>query len=739
MSEARSDAPASADATNKRQRAQLLASRRAAASQRQFLEVVTAEEASRRFAAAVRLEPVGVEAVPLAAALGRVLAQDLVAPVDVPGFDRANVDGFAVRAEDTAGASPAVPVRLCLTEDLLTPGVVPRVPVGAGQASLIATGGMLPRGADAVVLIEDTELAVAPAADAVDAAPGAAGALADGDAGEPSDAVDAVCIHRPIAPGAFIAFAGTDIGRGETVLRAGQRLGSREIGVIAALGLAEVAVNRRPRVAIISTGDEILAPGMPPRAGGVYDSNGAILAAAVEELGCEPIRLGAVGDDREALEGVLASALEYDAVLLSGGTSKGAGDLSYEVIARLTDPGIVVHGVAIKPGKPLCLAATAGKAVVILPGFPTSAIFTFHRFVAPVLARLVGAAGGAGLLPSSPPDASGVPGEGTAFAPGRQEPLQPSAAATGSGEPTAGADGASVSATLATRADSERGRTEFLLVGLMPGAQGLAAYPTGKGSGAVTAFSHADGFIIIPAQTEVVAAGTPVRVQLITERLQPADLVTIGSHCVGLDYLLGRLQRAGFTTKSLHVGSQGGLSAVRRGECDLAGCHLLHPQTGRYNQDYLGPGMTLVTGYRRLQGLVFRLDDPRFGACRDASEAVARALADADCVMINRNLGSGTRILIDDLLGSARPAGYAIQSKSHNAVASAVANRRADWGVAIDTVARLYGLGFLPLREEHYDLVLPQDRMQRPAVAHLLGLLAEAHTRDDLRVLGFRL
>ena len=654
--------------------ARSMADKRNAARQRQFLDVATAEDAARRFQAALRLTPIGVEALPLAALLGRMLGEDVVAPVDVPGFDRANVDGFAVRADDTAGATDTVPAVLQLTGEVLTPGVAPNLTVQSGQATLIATGGMLPRGADAVVLVEDTDL--------LDDAPHGACA-------------QAVSIRYPIASGAFVSFAGTDIGRGETVLRAGQLLSSREIGVLAALGLAEVPVYRRPRVAVISTGDEIVAPGEPLSTGGVYDSNGAIIAAAVEELGCEPVRLGAVADEGPALADMLDRALDCDAVILSGGTSKGAGDLSYEVVSGLTDPGIVVHGVAIKPGKPLCLAATGGKPVVILPGFPTSAIFTFHQFVAPVLSRIAG---------------------------------------------RSGADNRhSVGATLAMRTNSERGRTEFLLVGLMPTDEGLAAYPSGKGSGAVTAFSQADGYVVIPAQTERLAAGTPVQVHLIAERLEPADLITIGSHCVGLDYLLGRLQAEGYSTKSLHVGSQGGLAAARRGECDLGGIHLMHPDTGVYNQDYLTDTLQLVTGYRRMQGVVFRPDDARFSGRETARDAVVAALTDSDCVMVNRNSGSGTRILIDGLLGDSRPTGYAIQTKSHNAVASAVAQGRADGGLAIDTVARLYGLGFLPLQEEHYDFVVPRSRMQRPAVRRLLEMLAEDETRAGLSELGFRL
>ncbi|MFZ0468261.1 MAG: molybdopterin biosynthesis protein [Thiogranum sp.] len=649
--------------------ANTLMARRTAASQSQFLNVTTAEEALQRFRAALQPVPLGIERVPLPQALGRVVAENIESPVDVPGFDRANVDGFALRAQDTVGAREDAPRLLQLTDEVLTPGHAPAVTVTEGHATVIATGGMVPRGADAVVLVENTELVE-------------------------QEGLQAVQVSKAVPAGSFITFAGTDIGRGETVLRAGQLLTSREIGLLAAVSLADVPVYRRPRVAVISTGDELVQPGDPPRTGGVYDSNGAIVAAAVEELGCEAVRLGAVPDVWEAQRDILAKGLECDAVILSGGTSKGAGDLSYEVVGGLSDPGVVVHGVAIKPGKPLCLAVTDRKPVVILPGFPTSAIFTFHQFVAPMLRLL-----------------AGMPEE-------THEQVQ---------------------AELPMRVSSERGRTEFLMVGLLRTERGFAAYPMGKNSGAVTAFSNADGFIRIEAQTERLAAGTPVTVQLLSRRLAPADLVTIGSHCVGLDYLLRRLQRDGLTTKSMHVGSQGGLAAVRRGECDIAGIHLMDPTSGEYNRPYLSEGMRLLPGYRRLQGFVFRRGDARFSGATTPQQAAAAALADPLCIMVNRNAGSGTRVLIDELLGGVQPPGYAVQTKSHNAVATAVAQGRADWGIAIDTVARLYDLEFLPLQEEHYDFAIPEARWERPAVQRFAALLHDPEVTAGLAELGFRI
>jgi putative molybdopterin biosynthesis protein len=243
---------------------------------------------------------------------------------------------------------------------------MPKLAVAPGTATLIATGGMVPRGADVVVMIEHTETRDEGSATLIE-------------------------VRRPAAAGQFIAFAGSDLARGETVLRAGQLLTSREIGMLAAVGVATVEVWRRPRVAIISTGDEIVAPGQSIRPGAVYDSNAAILAAAVEEAGGAPKQLGIGPDDELVLSRLVDEGLaDCDMVILSGGTSKGAGDLCYRAVALFNDPGIVVHGVALKPGKPLCLAVTGGKPIVILPGFPTSAIFTFHEFVAPVIRAFAG-------------------------------------------------------------------------------------------------------------------------------------------------------------------------------------------------------------------------------------------------------------------------------------------------------------------------------------------------------------
>jgi putative molybdopterin biosynthesis protein len=613
--------------------------------QEQFLKVVSREEAERRFRAAADFSPLPAEEVPLAEALGRVLAAEVRAPVDVPGFPRSNMDGFAVRAADTYGAAEEQPRRLRVLGTLF-PGAPTSAPgssaseIVAGTAYAIATGAAIPRGADAVVMVEDTE-------------------FGDG----------VVEVRRAVAPGANLSHAGSDIARGETVLRPGDVLSSRETAVLAALGLGRVHVVRRPRVVLFSTGDELLAPGEAPRDGFVHDSNQRVLADAVREAGGEALERGIVRDDEGALRRRLEEGLdEGDLVLLSGGTSKGPGDVGYRALRGLAE--ILVHGVALKPGKPVVLAVARAKPIAVLPGFPTSAIFTFHEFVAPwIRAR------------------GGLPADLVR----------------------------EVEATLPRAVVSERGRTEYDLVHLVETDRGLVAYPLGKGSGSVTTFSRADGFHSIPAEVERLEAGERVRVTLLGPRTPP-HLVVIGSHCTGLDLILSRLRQRGFTSKVIAVGSTAGLEAAARGECDVSGIHLYSEEAGTYNEPFVRPGLTLVRGYGRRQGVV----------SRDGRE---------EGRLVNRNRGSGTRVLVDRLLGGRRPEGYDFEVRSHQAVAAAVASGRADYGVCIENVAK--GLRFRFLAEERFDFLIPEARRDRPAVRAFLEVLGDPHARAALRAEGF--
>lgn len=633
-------------------------------AQKQFLTILSREEALARFEAALFPWSVPTEKRSLAEALGLALAEDVAAQVDIPPFDRSNVDGFAVRAADLVAASDLQPVRLILNRETIACGSVPQLAVLPGTATAIATGGPLPRGADAIVMVEYTQ-------------PAEGGAIE---------------VRRAVSPGQFVSTAGSDMARGEVVLRAGSVIGAREIGILAACGTPEVTVARKLRVAVLSTGDELVQPGEPLQPAGIYDANGPIVSAAVTENGGEAHFLGAFPDDEARLETAMREALaSHDVLILSGGTSKGAGDVSYRIIGRLGKPGIIAHGVALKPGKPLCLAVCGGKPVIILPGFPTSAMFTFHDMVVPILRRMAGL----------PPRVD-----------------------------------AQTSAQLPFRVPSELGRTEFVMVSLVQGRDGLMAYATGKGSGAITAFAQADGFIRIDAFADHLPAGTQVPVTLFTPQVRVPDLVVIGSHCTGLDLVVGKIARQGISVRSLAVGSLGGLAAAKRCECDLAPIHLFDPQTQVYNTPFLSEGLELVPGWRRIQGIVFRRGDARFEG-RNAPEAVEAALADPECMMVNRNQGAGTRILIDQLLGQTRPDGYWNQPRSHNAVAAAVVQKRADWGVTIGPVARAAGLGFIPLTQEHFDFALVTDRKERVAVQAFLAALLSPDMQDALERAGF--
>ena len=641
--------------------------------QKQFLDVISPELAKSRFEAAVTLNPTE-EITSLNQALGRTLSQDIAAKVNVPSFDRSNLDGFAVKAADTIGAEEHSPITLQLLDQAIAAGSSPQHEITSGLASLIATGGMLPRGADAIVMVENAD-------------------IRDGK----------LIIFKPVSPGTGIAFTGTDVASGQIILHQGDILTSRETGILAAIGETHIPAWKRPKVAIISTGNEIIAPGQAMCPGLVYDSNARIIADAVKELGGEPIELGIAIDTLESLKTKVQQAfLQADMILLSGGTSKGEGDLSYQVVYELDDPGVIVHGVALKPGKPICLAASQGKPIVVLPGFPTSAIFTFHEFVAPMIRQL------AGLATTSQ---------------------------------------SKLNAELAVRVNSEIGRAEFLLVRLLDNTQAaeqhasldtpkvkLAAYPIGKGSGSVTTFSNADGFVRIDQHTEQLEAGSSVEVQLISRDTKPAELVIIGSHCLGLDLLMSRLKHKGIQVRFMSVGSAAGLLAVKKGQCDIAGIHLFDPNSKRYNQHCISDDLNLIQGYRRQQGLIFRANDSRFQGS-DAQTIINKVKHDPDCLMINRNLGSGTRVLIEQLLAGSKPNGYLVQTSNHRAVFAAIQQKRADWGIAIQSLTET-DIGFIAIQDECYDFMIAKARQQKKSVQIFMQLLQDKDVQAALAQIG---
>ena len=469
-----------------------------------------------------------------------MLAADVASPIDVPPFDRALVDGFALRAADTQGADASAPRRLKLNQEILACGVAPRIAVAPGTATPIATGGVLPRGADAVVMVETTEF------------------VADG-----QGAIDCA---KAAGPGQLVAMPGPTWRSAKRCCARASAWTAREIGMLGACGLATVEVVRRPRVGVLSTGDELVAPGSTLPAAGIYDSNGAIVAASVAENGGEAIAYGIVRDDETALEAAIRTALSAcDLVVLSGRNVEGRGRRLAphpHAARRAGHPRPRRRPQARQAALPGEGGRQGGRRASGLPD-----LRDVH------LSRLRSAAD---------------PGDGRVAAARGDRRRSRAAAAPGVG----------------TRPDRVR---DGLAVAERRGLRGPAA---AEGVRLRDRFSQADGFFAVPAARSGVEAGERVAVTRLGAGVRPPDLTLIGSHCLGLDLLVGRLAERGFTARTIWVGSSGGLAALRRGECDLAAMHLLDPETGRYNAPFLTPGL----GWRRAGG-----------ACRAWSSATATA------------------------------------------------------------------------------------------------------------------
>ena len=411
-----------------------------------FRKLVSLDEAKRRLHDKFSSGPSGVERVPLSQTYDRVLAEDVIASIDVPPFDRPTVDGYAVRASDTFGADEdrAKPLRLVGTTSV---GEPPKVIVKRGTAVETMTGAPLPKGADAAVMLEYT-----------------------------SRKDDAVLVYRPVSTGENVMRAGSDIKKGEILLVADRRLTPREVGSLAAVGSTEVTVYKRPKVAVLSTGAEIMELGRPLSPGKIYDINAHALSAAVLECGGEAINLGIVPDEIDRLRQVLERALgSADVVITSGGVSVGPKDIVPEVVDSLGEPGVLVSGVAVKPGKPLTIALIKGKPIFSLPGHPTSSLLMFHLVVRPVISRM-----------------GGRPEDSPIF----------------------------LEARTATKLFPARGRRTFVMVQLIRDETGeLLASPVPLGlSGAITTLAEAEGFVEIHETQQFVDAGDKVMVHLFQPR-----------------------------------------------------------------------------------------------------------------------------------------------------------------------------------------------------------------------------
>jgi len=637
-----------------------------------FRTLVPIEEALAELYKYFTPQPAAIDEVPISDAIGRTLAEDVISQIDVPGFDRASMDGYAVIAEDTFRADDDNPKKLQVI-GRCEAGQQISITTGKGQAIEISTGAAVPRGANAVVMIEYTHR-------------------------EDSE----LEIFRSVVPGENIAAAGSDIMAGELVLRKGETVTPREIGVLAALGAEKAKVFRKPRVAILSTGNELIPSGAPLAYAKVYDINASAIAASVIECGGEPVNLGIVPDQAAIMEERLRRALQdSDIVLTSGSTSAGAGDLVYRIIDNLGKPGVLVHGISVKPGKPALVAVVDGKPLIGLPGYPTSALMIFHALVAPVLRAMSGLARRATVV---------------------------------------------LDAQLAVKTMSAKGRRELLPVHLTRTAKGgYLAYPAMGGSGAISSFSLSDGFIDIPDTVEFLEEGEQVKVTPFGTDLKPADLVVIGSHCVGIDVLIGvvRERASEFVAKVINTGSLGGINAMKRDEADVAGIHLLDEATGEYNIPFyhrfgLKDKAILVSGYAREQGFLLPRGNPK--GIQSFDDLVRQKLS-----LINRNRGSGTRILMDFYLSKIAASkgikleeltreiqGYSSEAKSHSAVAAAVAHGRADAGVGIRTVGVQYGLDFAKIADESFDFLLARDGLVKPALQSFLAALRSKEFASSL-------
>ncbi len=610
-----------------------------------------------------------VEEVPLTEALGRVLAEDIISDVDVPGFDRSSLDGYAVRAEDTFWADEDNPVKLEV-KGKSAAGHPFNGEVRELEAVEIATGAPLPRGANAVVKEEDTV----------------------------REDESHILVIRAVSPGENIHGAGSDIRRGEIVVYRGTILSAREIGAIAAVGKERVKVYAKPKVGIFSTGDELVSPGERLEFGKIYDVNSYTIFNSVISDGGVPERLGILPDSYDRMKEEIEKALEkYDLLLLSGSTSVGAGDVMYRILQELGPPGVLVHGIAIHPGKPTVIAEARGKLIIGLPGYPTSSLSIYQALVSPIIRKWSG-----------------------------RDVEEPQI----------------IEAIAAERIFGEKGRKDLLPVHVVKDEEFLT-FPVPTGSEAITTLSRADGYIVMEKNQEIIEEGEKVLVHLY-KGARISDISVIGSHCLGLELLLAELRDRGYQVKSVFLGSTGGFKAISRREADIAGVHALDPETWEYNIPFIGKfslenKVSLVRGYVREQGLILPKENPkRIESLRDLLER-------DDLTFINRNKGSGTRILFDALIEKEAKAlgisfkeairrirGYWSEAKSHSAVAAAVYYGLADVGLGIKTAAALYGLDFIHLADERYDFLIRKSSLEKKAVKSFLDLLGDPNIKKKL-------
>ena len=502
-------------------------------------------------------------------------------------------------------------------------------------------------------------------------------------------------IQAAVPPYQHVRALGEDIAATELLLPGGHRLRPQDLAACAAAGLSHVDVRRRPKAVVLPTGNELVAVGSTPGPSEIIESNGLMLAAMVEEWGADADRRPPVPDDRGNLKSALADALETaDVVLVNAGSSAGSEDYTAAVVEEMGE--LLVHGIAVRPGHPVVLGVVRDTPVIGVPGYSVSAAITCEIIVRPLVERMLG------LPPSE-----------------RQ----------------------SIAATISRKVSSPMGEDDYLRVRLGRVRGKMVATPLQRGAGVITSMVRADGLVRIPRFSEGLDAGTEVRAAL----LRPAHelertIVASGSHDIVLDLLASELRRVdpATTLASSNVGSLGGLLALKRGEAHVAGSHLLDERTGEYNvafvRRYVEGDVVLVNLTYRVQGLIVAPGNPKSIAGLDDTLR-------GNIRYVNRQRGSGTRVLFDYMLREARldsrrVRGYDREEYSHLAVAAAISAGRADTGIGVFSAAKAVGLDFVPLRNERYDLVMPREVHESELLRTMLELLHDDGFRSQVEELG---
>ena len=503
-------------------------------------------------------------------------------------------------------------------------------------------------------------------------------------------------ITSPVPPYNHVRPLGEDIVASELLLPENHKLRPADLGACAAAGVTKVDVRRQPSVAIIPTGTELVDIDADPKPGDVVEFNSLVLGGMLQEWGAEPARFAPVSDDPDMLRRAISTAVDqYDIVLVNAGSSAGTEDYTAGLVEELGS--VVVHGVAIRPGHPIVLGVIDGKAVIGIPGYPVSAAIACELFVQPVVEAMLG----------------------------KNVPPRPNA-----------------KAIVTRRVQSPMGEDEFLRVRLGQVGDRLVATPVQRGAGVISSLVRADGLTLIPRSVEGLEAGAEVKVQL----LKPIEevlrtIVAIGSHDMVLDLIASRLSRmsGGPGLASANVGSMGGLLAIRRGEAHIAGTHLMDEESGEYNVSFIRRyipyrKVALVHLAARTQGLMVKRGNPL-----DISSL--KDLARPDIRFVNRQRGSGTRVLLDYELRQAgidadKVRGYTREEYTHLAVAAAVSGDKADAGLGILPAARAMDLDFIPLFSEEYDLVIPSEFYESDLLGPMMDLIRSTEFRIEVEALG---